>query len=73
MEGKEPQKSDLGKLSQLRSVEAHGKLLLDHNEDNEEGIPEIFLKLNKKLNICFLWLPSTDCCTVGLCTVLCFV
>lgn len=35
-------------LSQLGIVEAHGKLLLDHNEDNEEGMPERLLHLNKK-------------------------
>lgn len=56
-----------------QSVEAHGKWLLDCNEDKGEGIPERFLNLNKKSSICFLWLPSTDCCTVGLCTVLCFL
>lgn len=35
-------------LSQFSAVEAHGKWLLDHSEDNEEGMPERLLNLNKK-------------------------
>lgn len=47
-EGRNRRKVVWENLSQLGAVEAHGKWLLDHSEDNEEGMPERLLNLNKK-------------------------
>lgn len=42
-------------LSQLGAVAAHRGGLLDHGEDNEEGMPDRLLHLNKCTQLC-------DCC-----------